>query len=130
MEFNIISSTSMSCPHVAGLAVLAKAAHLDWSPAAIKSALMTTAYVADNLMDEGTGNRSTEWAYESGHVVYDLTVVDYLDFMCISNYGSVTIRMITKRRVNCSDKTRKPWDLNCPSISVVLKQSGRVILKL
>ncbi|KAG1326274.1 subtilisin-like protease SBT1.5 [Cocos nucifera] len=137
-EFNIISGTSMSCPHVAGVAALLKAAHPDWSPAAIKSALMTTAYVADDmgqdLVDGGTGNRSTEWAYGSGHVdpekavdpglVYDLTVEDYLDFLCSSNYSSATIRMITKRQVNCSDKTRKPWDLNYPSILVVLEQFG------
>uniref|UniRef100_A0A5B7BNW5 Putative subtilisin-like protease n=1 Tax=Davidia involucrata TaxID=16924 RepID=A0A5B7BNW5_DAVIN len=138
-EFNIASGTSMSCPHVSGLAALLKGAHPDWSPAMIRSALMTTAYVQDNngnpLLDETTYNVSNVWGTGAGHVdpekavdpglVYDLTVKDYLDFLCASNYSGDEIKHITRKSVRCKGKQYKPWDLNYPAISVAFDVSSR-----
>ena len=40
--YNIVSRTSMTCHHVTAVVAYVKTFHLDWSPVAIKSALMTT----------------------------------------------------------------------------------------
>jgi hypothetical protein len=56
-----------------GLAAFVKAAHPNWSPSTIKSALMTTAYTVDNtespLLDAATNTTAaTPWAFGAGHV--------------------------------------------------------------
>jgi len=100
VDFNIMSSTSMSCPHVSGLAALIKSVHPDWSPSAIRSALMTTAYTTyknnKKLLDGASKKPATPFDFGAGHVdpvsalnpglVYDLTVDDYLSFFCALNY--------------------------------------------
>ncbi|NUR05942.1 MAG: S8 family serine peptidase, partial [Nocardioidaceae bacterium] len=42
--FDLLSGTSTSAPHVAGLAAFIRSVHRDWSAARVKSAMMTTAY--------------------------------------------------------------------------------------
>ncbi|XP_044496080.1 subtilisin-like protease SBT1.7 [Mangifera indica] len=146
--FNIISGTSMSCPHVSGLAALLKAAHPDWSPAAIKSALMTTAYIVykngEKLQDIATGKASTPFDHGAGHVdpvsalnpglVYDLTVDDYLGFLCALNYTESEINSVARRNFTCdAGKKYSLTDLNYPSFAVNIDAaqmgSGSIVFK-
>jgi subtilisin family serine protease len=137
VRFNIISGTSMSCPHISGLAALLKAAHPDWSPAAIRSALMTTASISDNthavMHDEATGNVSTPFDFGAGLVqpqkatdpglIYDLGAQDYVNFLCGLNYSAPTIQLITSEVATiCPPAALLPQDLNYPSLSVVFNQ--------
>ncbi|XP_075478338.1 subtilisin-like protease SBT1.5 [Primulina tabacum] len=137
--FNIASGTSMSCPHVSGAAALLKGAHPDWSPAMIRSALMTTAYTQDNegkpLLDEKSYNVSTAWDMGAGHVnpekafapglVYDITTNDYINFLCASNVTQQDIRRTARRPVSCGKMKSNPWDLNYPAISIVFDESEK-----
>ncbi|CAN0905578.1 Subtilisin-like protease SBT1.7 [Linum grandiflorum] len=139
VSFNIISGTSMSCPHVSGLAALIKAAHQDWSPAAIRSALMTTAYTAYKtggvIQDVSTGKPATPFDYGAGHVnpvaaldpglVYDATVEDYFGFLCALNYTAELIKRATNKGFTCdSRKTYSLGDFNYPSFSVALQTAS------
>jgi subtilisin family serine protease len=99
-DFAFYTGTSMASPHVAGIAALLKQRHPDWSPAMIKSALMTTAYDTFNDGQNGAvpwdGTARTTgtlpWGQGAGHVapsvavdpglVYDLGTIDYARFLC------------------------------------------------
>ncbi|OMP09286.1 hypothetical protein COLO4_05623 [Corchorus olitorius] len=137
-NFYLNSGTSMACAHVSGIAALLKAAHPDWSPAAIRSALMTTSDINDNTgnpIKELVGERiqpATPLAMGAGHVnpnkaldpglIYDATFEDYLNLLCGLNYTAEQIKTITK---SSSIKCSKPsLDLNYPSFIAYFNESN------
>lgn len=124
VPFNIISGTSMSCPHVSAAAAYVKSFHPTWSPSAIKSALMTTAFP----MNSGI-NLDSEFAYGSGNLnpvralnpglLYDSKEVDYIKFLCGQGYGTRFLRLVTGDNSTCSEATNGTvWDLNYPSFAL------------
>jgi uncharacterized protein YfaP (DUF2135 family) len=93
-SFDLLSGTSMSSPHVAGLAALLMDLHPDWSPMAVKSALMTTGRdvldggappAAENvptlIFRQGAGHVTPNSAADPG-LVYDSGWNDWLAFLC------------------------------------------------
>ena len=119
--FDYLSGTSMSSPHVAGLGALLKQKHPDWSPAMIRSALMTTATTKRNDgtdIDAASSALQKVLAYGAGQVVpnnapnpglvYDAGFNDYVAFIC--GTGQLTGPLCTS--------TIDPSDLNQASIAI------------
>ncbi|MED6209236.1 hypothetical protein PIB30_052760 [Stylosanthes scabra] len=123
VKYSILSGTSMSCPHVAGIAAYVKAFHPDWSPAAIKSSIMTTA----KPMNE-TDDKDKEFAYGSGFVdpirainpglVFDLSKDDYLNLLCSTGYNTIQVRQISgDNSTSCPSSSQSmAKDFNYPSM--------------
>ncbi|KAF7815674.1 subtilisin-like protease [Senna tora] len=131
-NYSILSGTSMACPHVSGIAALLKTRHPNWSPAAIKSAIMTTATTLDNtnkpILDGVNYSAATPFAYGSGHVrpnqaidpglIYDLTPSDYLNFLCASAYKDTLVSSFNYNKPYKCPKSYRMQDFNYPSITL------------
>ncbi|XP_068485531.1 cucumisin-like isoform X2 [Phaseolus vulgaris] len=127
---NIISGTSMACPHVTATAVYVKSFHPSWSPAVLKSALMTTATPLNPAL-----NSDAEFAYGAGQInplkavnpglVYDLGPNDYINFLCGQGYSTVLLRRITGDKNTCTSANRgSVFNLNLPSFALATARSS------
>ncbi|XP_027364352.1 cucumisin-like [Abrus precatorius] len=123
-NYNIESGTSMACPHASAAAAYIKSFHPDWSPAAIKSALMTTATPMSVAL-----NPEAEFAYGAGQLnpikgvnpglVYDINEIDYVKFLCGQGYDTKKLRSITSDNSTCTQANNGTvWDLNLPSFAL------------
>ncbi|KAF5184818.1 Subtilisin-like protease SBT4.8 [Thalictrum thalictroides] len=134
VKYSILSGTSMACPHVTGAAAYVKSFHPDWSPSAIQSALMTTAFPLN-----ATQNSDAELAYGAGHIdpvkavnpglVYEATDVDYIAMLC-NSYTSYEIRQLDDN-FTCPEELILVKDLNYPSLATfsMANFSGEVTFK-
>lgn len=110
--------TSMATPHIAGLAALVKQLHPRWSPAMIKSVLVTST----TGVKRADGSPDTDTAgYGAGHVApnaalaqplaYPMGEKDYLGYLCGSGWYDAG-------SADCSGvKPVKGEDLNLPSLA-------------
>ncbi|KAL8142196.1 hypothetical protein V2J09_015228 [Rumex salicifolius] len=133
-KFTIMSGTSMACPHVAGVAAYVKSFHPNWSPAAIKSAIITSA----KQMSQRT-NKDAEFAYGAGQVnplrasnpglIYDMDEMSYINFLCKEGYkGSSLSVLVGTKSINCSTLVPATFgydSLNYPSIQMQLEDNKR-----
>ncbi|KAK9274642.1 hypothetical protein L1049_021893 [Liquidambar formosana] len=127
------SGTSMATPHVSGIVALLKALHPDWSPAAIKSALVTTGSrngpsgypiyaegspqkLADPF-DIGGGIVNPNGAADPG-LVYDMGTADYIHYLCAMDYNNTAISQLTGEPTVCPTKKPSILDVNVPSITI------------
>lgn len=130
----------MSSPHIAGMAALLKEQHPTWSPAMIKSALMTTAHqqvtkassaVAADPFDFGAGHAAPVAAMDPG-LVYDATANDYFAFLCgLGNSSFVQ----AASGYSCAAYTSAgyPTDasqLNYPSVAISKLKEAKTIVRV
>uniref|UniRef100_A0A0D9W1X6 Subtilisin-like protease fibronectin type-III domain-containing protein n=1 Tax=Leersia perrieri TaxID=77586 RepID=A0A0D9W1X6_9ORYZ len=131
-SYRFNSGTSMACPHVSGVATLLKAIHPDWSPAIIKSALVTTAsneryglpIVANGLpqkiadpFDYGGGFIDPERAVDPG-LAYDVNPEYYISHLdCF---------LRTTTNSSCGSAIR---NLNLPSIAIPTLKEPTTVLR-
>lgn len=140
-SFMAISGTSMSSPHVAGLFALIKQAHPDWSAAAAKSAIMTTAdtrVLAEDRRTQATPFEMGAGEIDPGRVehknsvfrpglVYDAGLFEYAAFTCGADLG-----VFTSGSCSFLDSLGIPSDasdLNMASIGVAELAGSQTVLR-
>ncbi len=132
-NFDFYSGTSMSSPHIAGIAALIIQAHPDWSPMMVKSALMTTAStmtnaenpIPGNYFGYGAGQVVPNSAFDPG-LVYDAGWLDWLAFLCNT---STAVSAGTCNALASMGYSLDPSDLNYPSISIGALPGSQTVVR-
>ncbi|CAN4089460.1 unnamed protein product [Withania somnifera] len=132
--YEFYSGTSMAAPHVSGIVALLKSLHPDWSPAAIKSAIVTTAGIKDphsglpimaegmpfkvaDPFDFGGGLVNANAANDPG-LIYDMGTFDYILYLCSMGYKNSDINSMIDGSATCPLKRPSILDVNLPSLTI------------
>ncbi|KAD6795707.1 hypothetical protein E3N88_06603 [Mikania micrantha] len=134
LDFKIESGTSMACPHVSGIVALLKSIYPTWSPAAIKSALVTTCSIEDDngqpaVAEAAPHKQADPFDYGGGHInpnkainpglIYNMTTTDYIHFLCAMGFNDSVINLLANHsHCPCPRKANVLRNLNLPSISI------------
>jgi subtilisin family serine protease len=124
------SGTSMSAPHIAGLAALILQKNPLWSPARVKSAMMTTATDTKrangkpntNPFDQGSGFVNPRRFLSPG-LVYDAGIADYYGFL--ESQGFMGSGIDTGTGAKPTDGT----EINLPSIGIGSLTGKRTVVR-
>jgi len=115
--FGYISGTSMAAPHVAGAAALLRQAHPEWSPGAIKSALMTSS--RQDITGSGGLSNASPFDFGAGHIVPN----DAL------NPGLVYTITAAEYDAYVADMAGQARNLNLPSIAMSKLASSQTVTR-
>lgn len=139
-NFTYLSGTSMASPHIAGLATLLRQQHPSWTPAMVKSALMTTAH--QNVSKASSSVLADPFDFGAGHVrpvdaanpglVYDAAAEDYFAFLC--GLGKTNF-VLAESGFSCAqyEQAGYPTDasqLNQPAIAVSSLKAAKTIVRV
>ena len=136
LDFNAYDGTSMAAPHITGIAALIRQKHPDWSPMAVKSALMTSATPLTNRGNpiKRGANNATPLDFGSGHVtpapafdpglVYDSDPVDWISYGC-----AVGQFQLIDSEICGLVPSIDPSDFNSPSIAIAALPGSQTITR-
>ncbi|MEL6546428.1 MAG: S8 family serine peptidase, partial [Myxococcota bacterium] len=132
--FSVISGTSFSSPHMAGLFALLKERNPDWSPAAARSAFMTSG--RQNILETFREDAATPFDLGGGMVVpsralntglvYEADIVDYSGYACGQG---IVFDAETCAVVEQAGAPTEPSQLNYPSITASSVVGEKVITR-